>query len=685
MKINIKAIISDILSVRARIDLRKLAVLASVAYLVTPDLCDAEIFFRNVSLNELSGPNGFRIDGSNEDDMTGLSVSGGGDFNADGIPDVLIGSPGADAPEAFGAGAAFVIFGRDASTQGTITQTVSVSDLDGETGFRMNGVSPNDSTGRSVAAVGDINGDGIDDLLIGAPGANPNDDQFVESGSAYVVFGVNVSEAGPFPAELDLANLDGNDGFRINGEVGQGQAGSAVSSAGDVNSDGFTDIIIGAPWAWPNNSPNAGSSYVIFGRDTSLSGAFPSVFTLSDLNGSNGFRIDGEESSTSGGSVSVAGDVNGDGVDDLVIGAKRASPNSVQNAGSSYVIFGRDVSATGGFPEKIELANLIGTGFRIDGKLQSWTYSGAAVSGAGDINGDGIGDFAIGVPNVDRNGINDVGSLFIIYGKNVSIDPFPTALNLGDVDGSIGFRIDGVFQNNRLGGAIGFVEDMNGDGFSDVLVGADKSGVTRRSFVIFGRSVDISGGFPSFMTTDDLVDGTGFSIVAESHLDDAGTSLSGLGDFNNDGFNDLLVGAPSADSNTAPEAGSAFVVLGGITGPAEIPIAQLTPARLDFGDVESGGSAIRPVSLTNVGTGVLGLSELSVKGAHLSDFSIESNDCNAAQMSPSESCVFSVRFAPTEPGVRLARVRAESNAENGPTSVDLIGTSNVIFIDGFEQ
>ena len=165
MKINIKAIISDILSVRARIDLRKLAVLASVAYLVTPDLCDAEIFFRNVSLNELSGPNGFRIDGSNEDDMTGLSVSGGGDFNADGIPDVLIGSPGADAPEAFGAGAAFVIFGRDASTQGTITQTVSVSDLDGETGFRMNGVSPNDSTGRSVAAVGDINGDGIDDFF----------------------------------------------------------------------------------------------------------------------------------------------------------------------------------------------------------------------------------------------------------------------------------------------------------------------------------------------------------------------------------------------------------------------------------------------------------------------------------------------------------------------------------------
>ena len=278
-----------------------------------------------MDLSTLDGTNGFTINGINVEDASGRAVDGIGDINGDGIDDVMLGSEITDVDENRNKGAGYVVFGRSDA----FSSRLELSSLDGTNGFAISGENAFDLFGTSLSNAGDVNGDGLNDLVVSATAADTDDR--VNVGAIYVVFG----RSSGFEASLELASLDGTNGFRINGENTYDNTGESVSGAGDVNGDGFDDLIIGNRRLAGGNT--SGKSYVVFGQGD----GFASTLELSSLNGDNGFVVNGLNTGDYlGGAVSGAGDVNGDGVDDLIIGALGVDPENKTSAGSSYIVFG---------------------------------------------------------------------------------------------------------------------------------------------------------------------------------------------------------------------------------------------------------------------------------------------------------------------------------------------------------
>ncbi|MFB2935939.1 choice-of-anchor Q domain-containing protein [Aerosakkonemataceae cyanobacterium BLCC-F154] len=488
------------------------------------------------NLSELNGNNGFALNGINQFDFSGRSVSSAGDINGDGIDDLIIGASGAD-PNGNNSGQSYVVFGQ----QGGFNPSFNLSSLNGNNGFVLNGINADDSSGYSVSGAGDINGDGIDDLIIGSPDADPSGDR---SGQIHVVFG----QQGGFSPTFNLSSLNGSNGFTINGVAANALTGLDVSDAGDINGDGIDDLIIGAIFADPNGFDDAGQSYVVFGRQNQ----FNSTLNLSELNGSNGFAINGiRRGDYSGNSVSSAGDINGDGFDDLIIGAYFADVNGQSGTGQSYVIFGRQ----GGFSANFNLFQLNGSnGFAING-INAGDYSGYSVSGAGDVNGDGFDDLIIGAYNPDDN----VGRAYVMFGRSGG---FSRSFNLANLNGNNGFTINGINPDDNLGVSVSSAGDVNGDGIDDLIIGADQADPngdnSGQTYVVFGQR----GTFSPNLNLADLNGSNGFALNGINPGDNSGGSVSGAGDVNADGIDDLIIGARLASVNGNTFAGQSYVVFG---------------------------------------------------------------------------------------------------------------------------
>ena len=297
-------------------------------------------------------------------------------------------------------------------------------------------------SGTAVAAAGDVNRDGYDDVLIGSPGSGNNNRVF--SGSAYVVFG------GEDTSTVDLANL-GDRGFRIDGAAEYAHIGEILAGAGDVNGDGYDDVLLKT---WVGFSL-ANSAYVVFGG---------SHTTTVDLNalGARGFGISGTMSSMDG-----AGDVNGDGYDDLIFGDPSARNNYRWSSGSSYVVLGGDT-------DPLDLADLGNRGFRVDGAAAQ-DRVGSSVAGAGDVNGDRVDDLLIGAPADPpwHSWEGPLSTSYVVFGGNID------ALDLKHL-GDRGVKI--------AGSRVAAPGDVDGDGMNDVLIRTVGAGDAR---LVFGGVSDL--------------------------------------------------------------------------------------------------------------------------------------------------------------------------------------------------
>jgi hypothetical protein len=442
----------------------------------------AQAYEPTFELSSLSGANGFVLNGISEFDDSGLSVSSAGDFNGDGYDDILISAKFGDPNGLSGAGETYLVYGGTSIGSSGIFE---LSSLSGTNGFVLNGITENDLSGSSVSNAGDFNGDGYDDILIGAINADPNT-LSSDAGKTYLVYGgTSVGSSGIF----ELSSLDGTNGFVLNGITAVDWSGYSVSSAGDFNGDSYDDILIGAYYGDPNTFSDAGETYLVYGGTSVGSNG---IFELSSLDGTTGFMLNGITAGDySGISVSSAGDFNGDSYDDILIGAYRGDPNGLYNAGETYLVYGGTAIGSSGI---FELSSLDGTnGFVLNG-ITAFDNSGLPVSSAGDVNGDGYDDILIGAGSAHPNGKSGAGATYLVYGGS-AVDGSSGSFELSSLNGTNGFVLNGVDADDGSSCSVSSAGDFDGDNCSDILIGA--YGGSPNGIYAAGETYLVYGGIPS--------------------------------------------------------------------------------------------------------------------------------------------------------------------------------------------
>jgi MYXO-CTERM domain-containing protein len=427
-------------------------------------------------------------------DWFGSSVSGAGDLNGDGYADLVVGAR-FDDDAGSDSGSAYVYYGTatgiDASTEEKLTASDGAS---------------SDYFGYSVSGAGDVNGDGFADLVVGS---YRDEVAGGTSGSAYVYYGAATGIDASAEDKLTPSDGASSDYF-----------GYSVSGAGDLNGDGYADLVVGA-YRDDDAGSESGSAYVSYGSATGIDASAEDKLTASD----------GAYSDYFGFSVSGAGDLNGDGYADLVVGAPW-DDDAASESGSVYVYYGTATGIDASTEEKLTAS---------DGAYSSWF--GYSVAGAGDVNGDGYADLVVGAALDDDAGSNS-GAAYVYYGSATGIDA-STEDKLTASDGA---------SDDRFGGSVAGPGDVNGDGYADLVVGADgdddAGSSSGSAYVYYGSATGLDASAEDKLTASD-----GAAVASFS------TSVAGAGDVDGNGYADLVVGA-YADDALGVFSGAAYVYYG---------------------------------------------------------------------------------------------------------------------------
>jgi len=479
-------------------------------------------FPESFTIEDIVGIGGYQITGTQAFGRVGTEVAGLGDINGDGFADFALSSVTVSSPNGPAAGRTYIVFGSSTLESGPAT----VGDINGLNGFYADGEQAFDSLG-TPAALGDFNLDGIDDFALGAYGHNNM------TGRAYVVYGSpNLGSSGV----MDLASLGATAGTKIDGIDAGDDAGASIS-AGDVNGDGKIDLIIGAEERSRVGNERDGSAFIVFGKGAQGLGPQFNLAAVNAGDGAAGIELKGDEDvSWYVKSVRSGFDLNGDGYDEVLIGGVGTSFRNARVGipAVGFVFYGgADVGSAG----PLWLDDFDGTdGFR--------THGGHNIEGLGDINGDGIDDYATGFSLTPDS--------FVRFGEpGIGSDG---AVDFDEIDGN-GFLVSTSEQQSR---EIDRVGDLNADGYDDFatqfIYYEDLTPKYAMVIAYGGPGIGESGAVDISL---DFGPNEGFVITSDIQM-----SAGFGGDINGDGIDDMLVYAREYDTAEAEKAGAVFVVYG---------------------------------------------------------------------------------------------------------------------------
>ncbi|HEU5073909.1 MAG TPA: integrin alpha, partial [Polyangiaceae bacterium] len=442
------------------------------------------------------------------------AASDAGDVNGDGFDDVIV---SAYWFRGWYSSRAYVVFGKPGSA------AVELDDIEaGIGGFPLNGESQAFLYAQlTVSAAGDVNGDGLDDLLVG----DPVDYNYFR-GKGYVVFGKEDSAA------VELSDVSaGIGGFSITGEGTWDATGRYLANAGDVNGDGLDDVLLASPYA-TGDTPYSCRSYVVFGKKTTAS-----VDLIEVAAGLGGYTIDCDDADTGALSASIldasgAGDVNGDGLDDVIVATASGT------FGRSYVVFGKAGTAS----VSLSSVRAGSGGIAILGEAAG-DYAGFSVGGGGDVNADGLSDIVIGAPGKSTTATFS-GRAYVVFGTSSTAN-----ISLSDVAvGSGGFIVDGAAASDSAGVVVDVLRDVNADGLDDVAVACDRhlgDPAAAATHVVFGKT---STAPVSLATIPAGAEGLTRIEPRAPFDEEHGMGTSPAGDVDADGFDDFVLGPPLSEN-----------------------------------------------------------------------------------------------------------------------------------------